>query len=206
MVLTGIYCLFSAIMLPILEKNASIDTNHGKSFADGIVTAGIVFYVTFPLFCLCATVTIPENGWYYMVVGLFSCWLSDVFAYFTGVLFGKHKIVPHISPKKTVEGCVGGALFCAVIITVYCDLVIYRLSNFDVGIAGFTVLTFIFGIIISCFSQIGDWFASVIKRRVGIKDYGKIFPGHGGMMDRFDSAFFTIPVGCMLALIAAVFL
>ena len=69
----------------------------------------------------------------------------------------------------------------------------------------FCVITFITGFVISVMSQLGDWFASVIKRRCGIKDYGKILPGHGGMLDRFDSAFFTLPVGLLLALAAVHF-
>lgn len=85
---------------------------------------------------------------------------------------------------------------------IYSVLVIKRVDSLNIMIVPFCAVTFFIGFLISVMSQLGDWFASVIKRRVGIKDYGNIFPGHGGMMDRFDSAFFTLPVGVLLALIA----
>jgi phosphatidate cytidylyltransferase len=137
-----------------------------------------------------------------MLVGLVAPWISDVFAYLVGVTIGKHKIVPHISPKKTWEGCIGGALFCALGVMLYSVFVIYRVDNIGMDLTAFAVMTFIMGLLVSVMSQLGDWFASVIKRHVGIKDYGKIFPGHGGMLDRFDSTFFTMPIGLLLAIIA----
>ena len=145
------------------------------------------------------------HGWYYMVFGLFASWISDVCAYFVGVTMGKHKIVPHISPKKTWEGCVGGAIGCALIVMLYFDFVVYPLDELKINIILFSVIMFVIGFLISCLSQIGDWLASLVKRKVGIKDYGNIFPGHGGMMDRFDSSFFTIPTGLLTALIALLF-
>ena len=204
------FCLACVILVPVVRQNEFADADDGKggvgnTFVDGSVTAGIILYIAFPLFCLISCIGFGQNGWYYMLLGMCSSWMSDVFAYFAGVTLGKHKIVPHISPKKSWEGCIGGVIGCAVIVAVYSDLVIYDLDKPAIGIVGFTVLTFI-GMFLSVVSQLGDWLASVIKRRVGIKDYGNIFPGHGGMMDRFDSTFFTIPVGCLLALTISVFL
>ena len=74
------------------------------------------------------------------------------------------------------------------------------------GIIPYDVLMFFLGILISIMSQLGDWFCSIIKRRTGIKDFGNIFPGHGGMLDRFDSTFFTLPTALLLAIIANNFL
>ena len=112
--------------------------------------------------------------------------------------------MPHISPKKTWEGCIGGSIFCAICVTVYCCLVIYRLEGeVEIGIIPYAVLTFFLGLLISVMSQLGDWFCSVIKRRTGIKDFSNLFPGHGGMLDRFDSTFFTLPVALLLALFAS---
>lgn len=204
------FCLACVILVPVVRQEEFADASGekggvGNTFVDGTITAGIILYIAFPLFCLISCIGFAQNGWYYMLLGVVSSWMSDVFAYFAGVTLGKHKIVPHISPKKSWEGCIGGVLGCAVIVSVYSDLVIYGLDKPDIGIVGFTVLTFIFGMFLSVVSQLGDWLASVIKRRVGIKDYGNIFPGHGGMMDRFDSTFFTIPVGCLLALTISVF-
>lgn len=194
-----IVCMYSVacgINLPLVRPNDE------KAFLNGIFTGGMVFYISFPLFCLdCAMLFLP-HGWYYMVIGLFAPWATDTFAYFTGVAFGKHKIVPHISPKKTWEGCIGGSLFCAIAVTVYSCLVIYKVDNIGIDIKVYGVIMFLLGILISIMSQLGDWFCSVIKRNTGIKDFSNLFPGHGGMLDRFDSAFFTLPTALLLALIA----
>ena len=195
----GMFTLACGILIPVAR------TNDSKALENGIATGGTVFYVTFPLFCLDACMMLhPDgtNGWYYMLIGLVAPWISDVFAYLVGVTMGKHKIVPHISPKKTWEGCIGGALICAVAVMLYSCLVIHKVDSIKINIIAFGVLTFFMGLLVSVMSQLGDWFASVIKRHVGIKDYGNIFPGHGGMLDRFDSAFFTMPIGLLLAIIA----
>ncbi len=197
--ITGLFCLASAVIPSIIHKEGE------GHLRDGVITASSILYCTFPLFCLMTGMLLVKNGWYYMVCGLFASWVSDVFAYFTGVTIGKHKIVPHISPKKTWEGCIGGAVGCAVVVMLYFDLVVYKLDGLTVNMILFSVITFILGFLISVMSQIGDWLASLIKRRVGIKDYGKIFPGHGGMLDRFDSSFFTLPLGLLIAVFALLF-
>ena len=190
---------FAAVVIPSVVRP---DGNH---LMDGLVTAGTLLYITFPLFCLSAISLLADKGWFYMVPALFAAWISDTMAYFSGVTLGKHKIVPHISPKKTWEGCIGGALGCAIVVTLYFDIVIYNVAGIPMNIAVFSVLSFFLGFMMSVMSQLGDWLASLIKRRVGIKDYGNIFPGHGGMLDRFDSAFFTIPTGVLLAFISVFF-
>ena len=195
----GMFTLACGILIPVAR------TNDSKALENGIATGGTIFYVTFPLFCLdAAMLLLPEgcNGWYYMLIGLVAPWISDVFAYLVGVTMGKHKIVPHISPKKTWEGCIGGAFFCAVGVMLYSVFVIYKVDEIGMDLAAFAVMTFCMGLLVSVMSQLGDWFASVIKRHVGIKDYGNIFPGHGGMLDRFDSTFFTMPIGLLLAIVA----
>lgn len=194
-----IVCMYSVscgINLPLVRPNDE------KSFLNGIFTGGMVFYISFPLFCFVSALLFLPHGWYYMVIGLFAPWATDTFAYFTGVALGKHKIVPHISPKKTWEGCIGGTVFCALSVLIYSCLVIYRVENIDLPIVYYGIIMTFLGILISVMSQLGDWFCSVIKRRTGIKDFGNIFPGHGGMLDRFDSAFFTLPTALLLAIIA----
>ena len=194
-----IVCMYSVscgISLPLVRPNEE------KSFLNGIFTGGMVFYISFPLFCFVSALLFVPHGWFYMVIGLFAPWATDTFAYFTGVAFGKHKIVPHISPKKTWEGCIGGAVFCALSVLIYSCLVIYRVENIDMPLVHYGIIMTFLGILISVMSQLGDWFCSVIKRRTGIKDFGNIFPGHGGMLDRFDSAFFTLPTALLLAIIA----
>ena len=109
-------------------------------------------------------------------------WVTDIFAYFTGVFFGKHKLCEAVSPKKTIEGSIGGTLFCALAFAAFGFITL----NKDAEIWKYAILA-ASGIIVSVVSQIGDLSMSLIKRHYGIKDFGKIFPGHGGMLDRFDS-------------------
>lgn len=127
---------------------------------------------------------------------------TDMGAQFGGMLFGKHKLCPSISPKKTVEGALCGTLFGATLGTIL--LVVFEyIGKFRVfGIKEWYInipLIFVVSIVLSCFGQIGDLVASKIKREHDIKDYGNIFPGHGGVLDRFDSAIFVCLV--LLALI-----
>lgn len=112
-------------------------------------------------------------------------WGTDTGAYFTGVFFGKHKIAPEISPKKTVEGCIGGIVFCAIYTFVVSYLMLHNL-RYSLIITAFSPLFAIAG-------MIGDLSASLLKRAYNIKDYGNIMPGHGGIMDRFDSILFISP-------------
>lgn len=111
-------------------------------------------------------------------------WFTDTFAYFSGMFFGKKKLCPEISPKKTVAGAIGGTLFG----TLAAMLVFY--------LWGHPIYLGLIGLPLSIVSQFGDLSASVIKRRFDVKDYGKIFPGHGGFLDRFDS---IIPVSILTA-------
>ena len=195
LIVVCMYCVSCGINLPLVRPDDP------KAFFNGIFTGGMVFYISFPLFCLVGMLLFVPHGWFYAIIGLFAPWGTDTFAYFTGVLFGKHKIVPHISPKKTWEGCIGGTFFCAVCVTVYCCLVVYRVEDIQMGIVPYGIVAFLLGILISIMSQLGDWFCSVIKRNTGIKDFSNLFPGHGGMLDRFDSVFFTLPTALLLALI-----
>jgi len=169
-------------------------------FGDGIATSSIELYVSFPLACANITALFIPHGWYFVVIGLFAPWISDVFAYFTGSLIGKHKIVPHISPKKTLEGCIGGAVGCAGVMVLFFWLFMDKFISPSMGIIAYLTLAATVGFILSIVSQLGDWMASAIKRWAGIKDFGRILPGHGGLLDRFDSAFFTLPVAFALAI------
>ncbi len=128
-----------------------------------------------------------EDGLFLLVMGLCGAWIADTGAYFTGVAFGKHKLCPEISPKKTIEGFIGGIVITGLVYAV----------AFSVYSGGFVftraLLTFILGVICAVIGTIGDLSASMVKRQIGFKDYGKIMPGHGGLMDRFDSVLFVLP-------------
>lgn len=125
---------------------------------------------------------IEGSGKYLYILIFIGAWVTDIFAYFTGMLFGKHKLIPEVSPKKTVEGSIGGTLFCAGAFLLF-GVILEAIFELD---ANYFVLA-ISGIVVAVVSQIGDLIMSVIKREHGVKDYGNIFPGHGGMLDRFDS-------------------
>ncbi|MCR5618261.1 MAG: phosphatidate cytidylyltransferase [Clostridiales bacterium] len=194
MMILLMYCLGMAIFPQIAKPEAKLK--------DSVTSVAAMLYVAFPMYCLCAMALFFEHGWLYLIVGLFASWVSDTFAYFTGVLLGKHKIVPHISPKKTWEGCIGGAVFCGLFMALYFGFIVYMIDDIKIGRILFMAIMFLFGLIISAMSQIGDWLASAIKRSVDIKDYGKFLPGHGGMLDRFDSVFFTLPIALCIAILS----
>ena len=125
----------------------------------------------------------------------FIAWVCDTCAYFTGRALGKHKLVPKLSPKKTVEGAVGG-IIGSVLIGVLFGYILYANETHDVRtIIALVLITFVGSII----AQLGDLLASGIKRDHDIKDYGDLIPGHGGIMDRFDSVIFVIPCIYFLA-------
>lgn len=133
-------------------------------------------------------------GQYIYLLVFIAAWITDTFAYFTGVFFGKHKLCPKISPKKTVEGSLGGIAFCVLAFLIY-GFAISRMFSLEPNYAGLAAV----GLVMSILSQIGDLLASVIKRTYGVKDYGKLFPGHGGVLDRFDSVLLLAPF--LLALV-----
>ena len=124
-----------------------------------------------------------------MGLSLCAAWLNDIFAYFSGYFFGKKKLCPEISPKKTVEGAVGGVvgdLILCLVLT-YAFAAAMQLSVNWLSLCIFLPI----GAVASIF---GDLCASIVKRQFGIKDYGNIMPGHGGVMDRFDSWVFVAPL------------
>lgn len=129
-------------------------------------------------------------GNYIYLLVFVGAWFTDIFAYFTGRFLGKHKLIPDISPKKTVEGSIGGIVFCVIAYVVYgVGLNIF----FDLK-PNYIVLAVV-AVFVSFVAQIGDLTLSSIKRKYGIKDFGNIMPGHGGLLDRFDS---IIPVSLLL--------
>lgn len=130
------------------------------------------------------------NGLFYIMITFACAWLSDAGAYFVGRAFGKHKLAPEISPKKTVEGAIGGAVFnvicCLLVGLIYAAIRSgeHRLSY---------LLLILVGIIGALLAILGDLLASFVKRQRGIKDFGDILPGHGGILDRFDSVLLVAP-------------
>ncbi|MBO5907770.1 MAG: phosphatidate cytidylyltransferase [Clostridia bacterium] len=131
-----------------------------------------------------STLRYCDEGMFTVMLVFFAAWGSDVMAYFVGSMFGKHKLIPEISPKKTVEGSIGGVVFAVVLCMAY-GFVVSLISDAEVNYISLALSGFVLSII----SQVGDLVASLIKRENGVKDYGNLLPGHGGVMDRFDSVF-----------------
>ena len=141
-------------------------------------------------------IRVMENGVYLIATPFVMAFMSDTGAYLVGCAIGKHKLCPNISPKKTVEGLFGGILGSILGMIVYC-LVLARFFGFDVNY----LYAVIYGALGSGFATFGDLMFSVIKRQTGIKDYGKLLPGHGGILDRFDSVTIVAPLAEVLLLI-----
>ncbi len=141
------------------------------------------FYITGANTAVIVLRDTPHVGRFLFLIPFIFSWVTDSFAYFSGRLFGKHKLIEAVSPKKTVEGAVGGFIFCAITAVVY-GLIIG--ACFDVT-PNYLVLG-LGGMVIGVVSQIGDLVMSAIKREQGVKDYGRLLPGHGGLLDRFDSS------------------
>lgn len=179
-----LYSIYAAIM--ILK-------NHGK-FGLGRIMAlysvPIIYGTAFS--CLEGIVT-SSNGIYYLLLLLNFSSVCDMGAYFVGVTLGKHKLCPKISPKKTVEGAIGGIL-ASLIVTMILSL------YFDKTMWIMLIATIPFCIL----GMIGDLFASAIKRAVDIKDYGNLIPGHGGVMDRLDSIIMIVPTMYALILLSVI--
>lgn len=119
-------------------------------------------------------------------------WACDTGAFFTGIYFGKRKLLPSVSPNKTIEGSIGGIIFSSIASLIFTIWILPNISGADAIICG---------ILMGVFSQVGDLSASLIKRYCKIKDFSNIIPGHGGILDRFDSALFSFPIAYIYIII-----
>ena len=142
----------------------------------------LTMYITSCFSALSVIRYITDAGFFNLGMVFIGAWISDIFAYFTGRLLGKHKLIPEVSPNKTVEGAIGAIVFTTLIMLLY-GLIVSLATEYTVNY----LVLFIAGPILSVVGQVGDLFASLVKRERGIKDYGTLLPGHGGIMDRFDS-------------------
>ncbi len=165
--------------------------SHGKIKVGQIaMTFALCLYINIGFSSIILLRDYESAGVYIFLLTFIGAWMTDIFAYFCGLALGKHKLIPDVSPKKTIEGSIGGIIFCALGYMVY-GLIVSRVFEVEMNIIALGV----FGLIISVVAQIGDLSASLIKREYDVKDYGSLFPGHGGVLDRFDS---VIAVSCVL--------
>lgn len=175
---------------------AQLLRSHGQlPFQQVAITTVAGMLIPFLLSAL-VRIRIMENGVYWIAVPFVMAFLPDVGAYFVGSAIGKHKLCPNISPKKTVEGLFGGFLGGIVGMLVYA-LVLQKFFGFTPNY----FFAVIYGIVGAGAATFGDLMFSVIKRQTGIKDYGKLLPGHGGILDRFDSVALVAPVVELMLLV-----
>ena len=162
--------------------------NKRRSIIDVAITVFSLLYIPFMFSFLKFILLIPNGRFliWYVFMGAFA---SDTFAFFIGTKFGKNKLCPDISPNKTVEGAIGGIL--GVVLSYF---VITYIGNAYFGIDMNMIFILIAAIVAGIAGQFGDLSASAIKRYCKIKDFGNIIPGHGGILDRFDSVLFVAPV------------
>lgn len=174
--------LFALFTIVVFSRNKI-------TYLDVSVTVFSVLYIVFLFTFLSKTKGIENLGYLYIWLIFVCAWMTDTSAYFAGSFFGKHKLIPDISPNKTLEGVAGGIIGCILSVLVY-GFIIYKIAGVNIGIVHYIVLA----TIASIFAQIGDLVGSAIKRTTSIKDFGTIMPGHGGVIDRFDSVLLVAPV------------
>ena len=165
----------------------------GKIPVDSMFSSfGGVFYVG-SAFAALILLRYSNLGEYLFLFAFILPIVSDTFAYFTGVFFGKHKLIPDVSPKKTVEGSIGGIVFSGLACVLAAWIILKDSTAVTMSVPYYLAI-FGAGAAVAFLSQIGDLLASLIKRRYDVKDYSMLFPGHGGVMDRFDSILITSPL------------
>jgi len=177
--------IFSILTASMLYGFAMIFL-HGKVNSKDVMVSA--FATVFISIFMGTLISIRKLDKFIVLLPFICSWLSDTGAYFIGSLLGKHKLCKNISPKKTVEGSIGGIIFSALgSVGFIAVMTSFSPSNF--AIVKFAVI----GVLVAVLSQFGDLVFSCIKRDSGKKDYGSILPGHGGILDRFDSVLFVVP-------------
>ncbi len=188
-----VVALFIPIVILILFLHIVI-SNLNTTIKDSALTLfGILYIVVF--FSFVSKLFAMNNGKVYIWYVAFAAWGTDVFAYVIGRRFGKHKF-SKISPNKSIEGCIAGVVGALLLSIIY-TIVLNNGFNYTINY----VIISIIAIVLSGISQLGDFSASSIKRYTGVKDFGNLIPGHGGILDRFDSFMFIAPFAFYLLML-----
>lgn len=187
------WLLCASVVLLFLLAVRWFGRENAVAFQD--VCAVLLGGVAIPLAMSCLLrLRLMEFGGGLVLMPLVAAFMSDSAALFTGMACGKHKLAPKASPKKTVEGAVGG------LVGGIMGMVLFRIVFFFVTVQALSIgWCMVIGLVGAFMGQLGDLSFSVIKRQCGIKDYGRLLPGHGGVLDRFDSVIFAAPVVWMIA-------
>ncbi|HPJ20843.1 MAG TPA: phosphatidate cytidylyltransferase [Clostridia bacterium] len=187
------YLVVSMFFIIFLLTIAMFNKRHDlKSI---IYTAFGTLYAVVPLSFAVLVMELPDGKWLLGMI-LVGAIATDTFAYFTGYFWGKRKIVPKISPKKTVEGSIGGIAGSIIFMTIY-TIIMKNVAGTYPGLVKMIIIIAETGVV----SQLGDWAASFLKREFSIKDFGRLIPGHGGLLDRVDSLIFLLPLTYVIFII-----
>ena len=193
------FIIISSIFVIALLIFLVFDHVH-TNIIDCIITLFGFFYISF-LLSFVLLVRKKLNGEFFTWLIFISSWGCDTCAYFSGKLLGRNKLVPDLSPKKTIEGAIGGTIGATIMAFIYAYTYSFLFNgrvninkNLSLSKIKLVFLCCALSFICSVFAQLGDLSASAIKRYRNLKDYGNILPGHGGFLDRFDSVLFTAPV------------
>ena len=184
-----VLCFFIALLLCLYLFALTLFKIKNFTYENAARIFLFTFYIVNGLGAIVIARMLPPYGAFDYLLIFFGAWITDTFCYFGGFCFGKHKLAPVISPKKTVEGAVSGVIFCTLFFIFY-GVVIQSASPVRSNLVLLSVCGFICGI----FAQVGDLIFSAVKRRYATKDFGNILPGHGGMADRFDSVLGIAPI------------
>lgn len=176
---------------------ALIAMHKSITFKDMAVLYSLSLIISYPLGLICQLRDIGGSvhnsvGVFYIVICLVLPWTADAGAYFIGSAMGKHKLCPNISPKKSVEGAVGGVLIAVLCMVATC--LIFQYWIFPQGVKIQYLAVVLLSLVGAGLSIIGDLSFSLVKRGCHIKDFGNVLPGHGGLLDRFDSVIFVVPM------------
>lgn len=182
-----VYAVYTLLFYFLVIKN------HLKiKYTEAVPLYAMTIIIPYTLTCVVMTRDLSEKcGLFYAFLCMLAAWLPDIGAYFAGTFFGKHKLCPIVSPKKTVEGFVGGIVFSTALMLLFAFA--FTKLYPDEAMLEHYIMFALIGFGGSLISVVGDLTFSIIKREKGFKDYGTIIPGHGGILDRFDSVFFTSP-------------
>jgi len=177
-------------------------TVFGVAYTGGMLSYG--YAIRYHPYALAGDASFSINGWQLATLGggfllllpLLLTWASDIGAYVVGRTFGRHKLIPSVSPGKTVEGAIGGLLASVFVAWLYTRGVLQPVDHLSFKAAPWGAIAF--GVLTSIAAQVGDLAESLLKREAGVKDSSHLIPGHGGILDRFDSLLFVMPVSYVL--------
>ena len=198
----GIEAIAIATMVYLLWQALYAVMFHSETpTAEMTTTSWCTLYITIAFSALSLIYTIdPAHGIVMLLPVFLGTWATDTCALFSGMLFGKHKLAPELSPQKTIEGSIGGVVGCIAVFVLY-GLIAGHLTDLTPHYPALAIS----GLLVSVLSQVGDLFMSKIKREHTIKDFGTLFPGHGGVLDRYDSMLTIAPMHLLLCLMTGEF-